>query len=382
MGMSFEKRLQGYPRQNPLVSAVIPAYNAELTIADAVKSVLAQTSEVAEIIVVDDGSSDRTAEVAASFPRTRVIRQPNGGVGAARNAGIHAASGEWIAFLDSDDAWLPTKTEIQLAYITPEAGVIHCNRFDPIQFGNLWHRQAHVTPSGAFVRKQALLDVGGFEESRSFMGVEDLNLWLKIALTDWRFVPSQTALYKRSEREQSLSADDSRMARAELANIDMMGKQVSCQPAEIERVRQASRIEYAMGLVACHRWDQAAQLLRECTPDFASRYLSLAGFLMVNRMARTNLVRWLQTVDGKYELTVCSGECGLPEVHRRQCMESCHKPYFRPAKASWAWAWVGAWAWALAKLRTSSARYPILARFLRKGGIPRMPSTQISKANS
>lgn len=332
MGMSFERRMEDLPGQTPSVSAVIPAYNAELTIADAIQSVLAQTCEVAEIIVVDDGSSDRTAEVAASFPRTRVIRKPNGGVGAARNAGIHAASGEWIAFLDSDDSWLPQKTEIQITYITPDAGVIHSNRFDPIQFGNLWHRQAHVTPSGAFVRKQALLEVGGFEESRAFMGVEDLNLWLKIALTDWRFVLSQTALYKRSEREESLSADDSRMARADLAGIDMMGKRVSCQLAEIERIRQASRIEYATGLVASRRWNQAAQLLQECTPDIASRYLSLAGFLKVNRMARTNLVRWLQSIDGKYESNVCSGECSLPEVQRRQCIESCHTPYFRPSK--------------------------------------------------
>jgi glycosyltransferase involved in cell wall biosynthesis len=338
MGISFKERVQGLPGQNLSVSAVIPAYNAEPSIADAIQSVLAQTSEVAEIIVVDDGSSDRTAEIAASFPgtrvKTRVIRQPNRGVGAARNAGIHAASGDWIAFLDSDDTWLPRKTEIQLACITPEAGVIHCNRFDPIQFGNLWHRQAHVTPSGALVRKQALLDVGGFEESRSFMGVEDLNLWLKIALTDWRFVPSQTDLFQRRVREQGLSADDSRMARAELASIDMMGKRVSCQPAEIERVKQASRIEYAMGLVVSHQWQPAAQLLQECTPDFASRYLSFAGFLRVNRMARSNWVRWLQSVDGRYESTACSGECSLPEVQRRQCIESCHQPYFRPPKVS------------------------------------------------
>jgi glycosyltransferase involved in cell wall biosynthesis len=133
------------PRSDLSVSAVIPAYNAELTISDAIQSVLAQTYEIAEIIVVDDGSSDHTSEVAARFPRTQVIRRPNGGPGAARNTGIHAASGEWIAFLDSDDAWAPRKTEIQLGYITPDAGVIHANRFNPISFGNLWHRQAHVT---------------------------------------------------------------------------------------------------------------------------------------------------------------------------------------------------------------------------------------------
>jgi glycosyltransferase involved in cell wall biosynthesis len=310
------------------VSAVIPAYNAELTIPDAIQSVLAQTYEIAEIIVVDDGSSDRTADVAAGFPRTRVIRQPNGGCGAARNTAVQAASGEWIALLDSDDIWLPRKTEIQLGYATSDAGVIHCNRFDPIHFGNLWHRQAHVTPSGALIRKQVLLDVGGFEDSPAV--IDDITCWLKIALTDWRFVQSETDLIQYRPTEQSLSANDFKMARRELAGIDMVGKRVNCQPEEIERVRQASRIEYAKNLIAGQRWDEAAQLLQECIPGLASRWLSLARLGKVNRLARTNLVRWLHSVDGGYASHVCSGECSLPEVQRKQCMESCRKPYFRP----------------------------------------------------
>ena len=315
---------------DPSVSAVMPAYNAELFISDPIQSVLAQTYEISEIIVVDDGSSDRTAEVAAGFPRTRVIRRPNGGQAAARNTGTHAASGEWIAFLDHDDVWLPQKTEIQLERVTPDAGVIHSERFDPIRFGNLWHRQAHIRPSGALVRKQALLDAGGFEEARAVMGVEDLTLWLKIALTDWRFVPSEIGLYQWRDTGRNQSANNLKMARADLASIDMAGKRVSCQPQEIERVKQASRIEYAKNLIADQRWDEAAQLLQECTPGLASRWLSLARLLKVNRLARANLVRWLHTIDGGYASHECSGECSLPEVQRRQCMESCHKPYFRP----------------------------------------------------
>jgi glycosyltransferase involved in cell wall biosynthesis len=311
------------------VSAVIPAYNAEPTISDAVQSVLAQSCEIAEIIVVDDGSSDHTSEAAEGFARTRVIRRPNGGPGAARNTGIQAASGDWIAFLDSDDIWAPLKTEIQLKYITPDAGVIHADRFDPIHFGNLWHRQTHVSPSGALVRKQALLDAGCFEESRAVISVEDLNLWLKIALTDWRFVPSEPGLFRYRASEKSLSRNDFRMARAELANIDMVGTRVSCQPEEIDRVKQASRIEYVKNLIACRRWDEASQLLRECKSGLASRWLSLAVFLEMNRLARTRLVRWLQAVDGNYAAHVCSGECSLPEVQRKQCMESCRNPYFR-----------------------------------------------------
>jgi glycosyltransferase involved in cell wall biosynthesis len=312
------------------VSAVIPAYNAEGFISETIQSALAQTHEITEIIVVDDGSSDRTAEVAAQFPRTCVIQQPNAGQAAARNTGIHAASGEWIAFLDHDDRWHPQKTEIQLECVASDVGVIHSNRFDPIHFGNLWHRQAHITPSGAVVRKQTLLDVGGFEESRAFTGVEDLNLWLKIALTDWQFVRSLPGLFQWRETGQNYSANDLRMARAELATIDMLGKRVSCQPQEVERVKQASRIEYARNLIANKRWVEAEQLLQECTPGLASRWLSLAGVLKVNRLARANLVKWLQSVDGKYGSHMCSGECSLSETQRKQCMESCRKPYCRP----------------------------------------------------
>jgi glycosyltransferase involved in cell wall biosynthesis len=314
---------------NPSVSVVIPAYNAEQLVAEAIQSVLAQTHQVTEIIVVDDGSADNTSKVAEGYAKTRVIRQPNRGPGAARNTGIGAASGEWIAFLDSDDLWLPRKIEIQLGYITSSAGVIHANRFDPINFGNLWHRQTHITPSGALVRKQALLDVGGFEETRAIISVEDLNVWLRIALTDWQFVKSEGDLFGYRPTAQSLSGSDLKMARAELANIDIVGKLVSCQPAEIERVRQAAKIEYAKNLIAGERWKEASQLLHECTPGLASRWLSLVRLLKINRLARTNLVRWLHSIDGRYGSVVCSGECTLPEAHRQRCMESCRYPYYR-----------------------------------------------------
>jgi len=324
----------GVTRSNTSVSAVIPAYNAELFLSETIQSVLAQTHEIAEIIVVDDGSSDRTAEVAAGFPRTRVIRQPNGGQGAARNTGIQAATSEWIGLLDHDDRWNPRKTEVQLRYAIPDAGVIHANRFNHIHFGNLWHRQAHITPSATLVRRQVFLEVGGFDEARTVMGVEDLNLWLKIALTDWRIVQSETGLFEWRRTERNYSQNEYRMARADLASIDLGGKRVSCQPAEIERVKQASRIEYAKHLIASRRWDEAAQLLQECSPGLASRWLSLARLLKVNRLARTNLVRWLHSIDGEYDSHMCSGECTLAEVHRTMCMETCRKPYFRPPRPS------------------------------------------------
>ena len=141
---------------------------------------------------------------------------------------------------------------------------------------------------------------------------------------------SAADLFQYRPTKQSLSASEFQMARRESAGIDMVGKRVSCQPEEIERVKQASRIEYAKNLIAGQKWDEAAQLLQECTPGFASRWLSLAGFLKMNRMARRNIVRWLHSLDGKYGSHQCSGECSLPEDQRRRCMESCRRPYFVP----------------------------------------------------
>ena len=110
------------------VSVVIPAYNSENYIRYAIESVLAQSLPVSEIIVVDDGSSDRTSEIAKSLGAI-VIRQPNRGVSAARNVGIRTALNEWVAFIDQDDLWAPEKIESQWAAIQlyPDVGVVSCH---------------------------------------------------------------------------------------------------------------------------------------------------------------------------------------------------------------------------------------------------------------
>jgi glycosyltransferase involved in cell wall biosynthesis len=103
---------------NVKISVIIPVFNTEKYLAEAIESVLSQTVKPAEIIVVDDGSTDNSAEVARQFePLVRLICQENKGVGAARNIGINNASGEFLAFLDADDLWAENKLEIQLSYL-------------------------------------------------------------------------------------------------------------------------------------------------------------------------------------------------------------------------------------------------------------------------
>ncbi len=104
--------------QSYTTSVIIPAYNAEEYVGRAIDSVLAQTRQADEIIVVDDGSTDNTADVIKSYgSRVHCIRQENGGASVARNTGIEAATGQWIAFLDADDEWLPEKLQLQIEHL-------------------------------------------------------------------------------------------------------------------------------------------------------------------------------------------------------------------------------------------------------------------------
>jgi len=101
--------------QMGLVSVLIPVFNAAKYIGEALQSVYLQNWEPMEIIVVDDGSTDGSGEIAATFPGVKVFRQANGGLSRARNSCMERAQGEWIAFLDADDRWLPRKLELQMA---------------------------------------------------------------------------------------------------------------------------------------------------------------------------------------------------------------------------------------------------------------------------
>jgi glycosyltransferase involved in cell wall biosynthesis len=117
----------------PTVSALIPTYNAGHLVVRAIESVLAQSSPASEIVVVDDGSTDDTAERVAAFGESvRYVAQPNAGASAARNLGIASSRGEFVAFLDADDVWHPRKLEAQLEALArhPDLGMLSARTFD------------------------------------------------------------------------------------------------------------------------------------------------------------------------------------------------------------------------------------------------------------
>lgn len=132
----------------PLISVVVPAHNAERFLGRALRSALAQTYPHLEILVVDDGSTDRTAEVIRSCTdaRIRPLSQPNRGQGAARNLGIRASAGRYITFLDADDLYLPQKVERQVAFLRahPDCEIVFC---DALHFYSRWPRRLLVRKS-------------------------------------------------------------------------------------------------------------------------------------------------------------------------------------------------------------------------------------------
>jgi len=164
------------------VSVVIPTYNHAAYIREAIESALAQTYTPLEVIVVDDGSTDDTPRVLAGFgDRIRALHQQNAGVGAARNRGGREARGEYLAFLDSDDIWLPDKLALQMAELErdPALGLVHCamQSFDPdgrvidahlggtggwIAVDMLRYGQA-ISGSKMVVPKRVFEEVGGFD---------------------------------------------------------------------------------------------------------------------------------------------------------------------------------------------------------------------------
>ena len=157
----------------PLVSVVVPVRNGERFLGEALDSVLTQGYEPLELIVVDDGSTDGSSDIARAYG-AHVIQEESDGLAAARNAGLAAAQGELIAFIDADDVWLPGKLEQQVQYLLdrPDVGFVYTSwtillepgaRVPP-QFADDWRRpRAGYLPSALVVRRDVLDQVGLFD---------------------------------------------------------------------------------------------------------------------------------------------------------------------------------------------------------------------------
>jgi len=163
--------------KGPLVSVIVPVYNGERFLDSALKSIFNQDYRPIEVIVVDDGSTDNSADIARSYKEIHYIYQPNQGPSVARNTGIAVAQGEFIAFLDADDIWMPNKLSRQISYLYnhPDVGFVVANRRMFIEEGTEkppWYRE-HIFekdrvcfgPSALVARKSVFNKVGLYDLS-------------------------------------------------------------------------------------------------------------------------------------------------------------------------------------------------------------------------
>jgi len=224
---------------SPFVSVIIPTYNRWPMLREAVDSVLAQTYKDFELIVVDDGSTDETAEWLGQLGAPiRVISQGRRGVAAARNLGVSAAQGRYLAFLDSDDLWLPEKLAVQTAFMEgrPEVGICQTEeiwvrrgaRVNPKAkhrkpTGDIFRRSLEtclVSPSAVMITRALFHQVGGFDERLPVC--EDYDLWLRTAVDHRVPLLSQALVVKRGGHPDQLSHSFWGMDRFRVASLQKL----------------------------------------------------------------------------------------------------------------------------------------------------------------
>ena len=207
---------------SPRISAIIPTFNRAHLLPRAVDSILSQTLPPHSVIIVDDGSTDSTEKlIKKNYPEIKYLKQDNLGVSAARNAGITATSCEWLAFLDSDDEWLPEKLarQMEVLNLAPAMKICHSGeiwirngkRVNPLKkhskSGGWMFKKALpiccISPSSAMIHRSVFDNVGLFEES--LPACEDYDLWLRVTSSYPVLYISEKLVVKHGGHQNQLS---------------------------------------------------------------------------------------------------------------------------------------------------------------------------------
>jgi glycosyltransferase involved in cell wall biosynthesis len=264
-----------------MVSVIIPTYNRCAYVREAVESVLAQGELAAEVIVVDDGSTDDTPAALQCFgDRLRYLRQPRSGASSARNRGIRMATREWLAFLDSDDLWLPQKLKAQLEFLdnhplvkvcqTEEIWIRNGKRINPKGYHRkpdgycfpLLLERCLVSPSAVMIHSSVLEEVGLFDES--LPACEDYDLWLRIGRRYPIALVKQPLIVKRGGHPDQLSTTVPFLDRY---RIQAIAKLLRHEPLTVAQRRMALHAlnhkcqVYGQGCAKWGRHDEAAAIL-------------------------------------------------------------------------------------------------------------------------
>jgi glycosyltransferase involved in cell wall biosynthesis len=268
----------------PKVSVIVPTYNRRAMLVEAIDSVLAQSTQSFELIVIDDGSTDGTAEQLTRLGKAiRFERIEHCGPGAARNRGVELASAPLIAFLDSDDLWAPTKLERQLAFMSanPDCaisqtneiwirngrrvnpGLRHRKRSGDIFIASL--RTCLISTSATMMRTELFRSLTGFDES--MLAAEDYDLWLRILIDHEAGLLDELLVTRRAGHPDQLSATTPALDRFRILALTKLLADERLSPARQTAVDivliEKCRI-YAGGLVRRGRIEQARIYQRIC----------------------------------------------------------------------------------------------------------------------
>lgn len=252
----------------PAISVVIPAYNVERFLKEALGSVLGQSVKPMEVLVIDDGSTDDTGRLAEAMGGVRCIHQSNTGVSSARNRGIQEAKGHFIAFLDADDAWEVDKIAIQAQDLREDGfaysartetnerldplRVVQSDRSVPVLEGLLFHGNVVGTPSSVIAPRAALLEAGGFDPNLSMCA--DWDMWIRLA-TRLSNQYSEKPLVRYRIHGESMSTN---VKRYESDSIYMLKKAFALAlPAGMMVRRNEAESRMWEVLAGCY-WDQGA----------------------------------------------------------------------------------------------------------------------------
>lgn len=267
----------------PFVSVIIPAHNAAVTLVETLDSIIRQRCPVEEIIVIDDQSTDETVRVFNSWCQAnrgcidaRLLQQTrNTGPAGARNAGIREAKGQWIGFLDADDAWLEGKLEAQFKAMSQDtSAVLLCGGTVPFEEPMTPDVQSTfnlaplpieafithnpVATSTVLVKRDALFEVGLFDEQ--FFGPEDYDLWLRLACR-YHCVELLLPLSRYRTTSGSLSMDERRFLPQVIAVLQKAFSDGGALAAYRHRQRQAFAEQYSSASwMAYNRGDRQAAL--------------------------------------------------------------------------------------------------------------------------
>ncbi len=301
----------------PVVSVVIPAYNVAPYISETLDSIFAQTFARYEVIVVNDGSPDTKELEQALEPylnRLIYLKQENRGAGAARNAGLRQARGEFVAFLDADDLWLPDYLSEQIKFIregeydfvyadallfgqSPLAGrtfmqIAPSN--GEVTFESLVNGQCNVITSGVVARTQLILEVGMFDEQ--LRNSQDFELWVRLVRKGARASYQRKVLLRYRYHENSLSGDALNQIKRELRVLGKIESSYDLTPREREEVSKAmaaigTNLELETGKLHLSKGEFAEAREAFLRANATRRSLKLSAALLLLRIAPRLLQR-------------------------------------------------------------------------------------------